>query len=100
MIDWYNMQSKMEPATPPGTTTTVNAAMWEESVRAAFTLWADIIKANKTGLKEQDFRNALSGYYSGYHTKVHALAWQLLPDKYKHGSGRPKKPGKTHNTPK
>ena len=77
--------------------TTVNATMWEESVRAAFSLWASIVTEKKTDWKEKEFAGALKGRCPNYHTKVLSLAWSLLPSDYKHGPGKPKTV-KTSNT--
>ena len=72
-------------------TTTVNAAKWGSSVTAAFGVWAVIIAGDKADWKEDEFRAALAERCSDYHTDVHATAWRLLPDAFKHGIGRPKK---------
>lgn len=77
--------AKAEPVT------TVNAAKWEGSVAAAFGVWADIVAGNKTDWKEDEFRSAIEARCTDYHTKVHAIAWNLLPDEFKNGRGRPKK---------
>ena len=71
--------------------TTVNATKWGNSVTAAFEVWAYIIAGDKTDWKEDEFRTALAGRYLDYHTEVHAIAWRLLPEAFKHGRGRPKK---------
>ena len=100
MLEWYNAKSNDKEKTLE-TITTVNAAMWENSVRAAFSLWADIIKpGGRTDWKEQEFKDALSNLCPDYHSTVLSLAWSLLPGNYKHGPGRPKKPVKTSNTSK
>lgn len=72
-------------------TTTVDAAKWENSVRAVLEIWAEIVQGDKTNWKEAEFRTALAEHYSDYHTKVHSLAWSLLPGAFKHGRGRPKR---------
>ena len=73
-------------------TTTVNAAMWENSVKAAFMAWAQIFQGDKTDWKEKEFQEAVLKHGMGCHTKVLTLAWSLLPsDDFKHGKGRPKK---------
>jgi hypothetical protein len=80
---------------PPST---VNAALWEGSVQAAFTVWAEIVQGDKTDWKEQEFKEAIEKQGMGCHTKVLSTAWSLLPDTFKHGSGRPKKTPKTSNS--
>ncbi|RRD69500.1 MULTISPECIES: hypothetical protein [unclassified Desulfovibrio] len=71
--------------------TTITAAKWENSVRAAFDLWADIIAGDKADWKADEFRTALASRCNDYHTKVMDIAWRLLPDAFKAGAGRPKK---------
>lgn len=71
--------------------TTVSATKWENSVSAAFDLWADIIARDKADWKADEFRTALASRYNDYHTKVMDIAWRLLPDAFKAGAGRPKK---------
>ena len=70
-----------------------NAALWENSVSAAFELWAEIIKGEKNKWKQKEFEDAFIKKCPSkeYHTKVLALAWSKLPDEFKKGSGRPKK---------
>lgn len=75
----------------PMPATTVTAAKWENSVRAAFDLWADIIAGDKADWKADEFRTALASRCNDYHTKVMDIAWRLLPDAFKAGAGRPKK---------
>ncbi|MGD9576021.1 hypothetical protein [Desulfovibrio sp.] len=75
----------VEPAT------TVNATKWGRSVTAAFGVWSAIIAGDKTDWKEDEFRAALAERCNDYHTDVHAIAWRLLPQAFKHGRGRPKK---------
>jgi hypothetical protein len=83
--------AKAEPAT------TANAALWEGSVQAALSVWAQTVQGDKKDWKEQEFRKAVEKQGMGCHTKVFALAWGLLPDDFKHGPGRPKKTLKTSN---
>ena len=80
-----------QPSAAAEPTTTVNAAKWGNSVTAAFGVWAYIIAGGRTDWKEDEFRAALAERCSDYHTDVHATAWRLLPDAFKHGRGRPKK---------
>ena len=70
--------------------TTVKAAKWENSVSAAFDLWNEIFQGNKNSWTRDEFTTALAEKYPDYHTKVLALAWNRLPEKYKQGPGRPK----------
>jgi hypothetical protein len=86
---------KYAEADPPST---VNAALWESSVQAAFTVWAEIVQGDKADWKEREFRDAIKKQGRDYHTKVLFLAWKLLPDNFKHGPGRPKNPPKTSNS--
>lgn len=83
------LETQPPAATEP--TTTVNAAKWGNSVAAAFGVWAGILAGDKADWKEDEFRAALAERCSDYHTEVHATAWRLLPDAFKHGRGRPKK---------
>lgn len=71
--------------------TTVDAAKWENSVKAVLEIWAEIVQGDKTDWKEVECRAELAKRYSDYHTKVLSLAWSLLPGAFKHGRGRPKK---------
>lgn len=79
------LASDVEPAT------TVNATKWENSVVAAFEVWAEIIQGSRTDWKEPEFKAALSARCEDWHTKVLDIAWRALPDSFKHGRGRPKK---------
>ena len=69
-----------------------NADRWERSVEAALELWVTIFTGSKKDWIREDFTNALAKAYSEYHTIVRDLAWQKLPDEFKHGPGRPKNP--------
>lgn len=82
------LENQLAAAAEP--VTTVNATRWGNSVTAAFRVWADIIAGDKTDWKEDEFRKALTKYYNDYLTDVHATAWRLLPEDFKHGRGRPK----------
>lgn len=85
--------AELEKQTIPAieSTTTVNATKWKESVEAAFRVWVGIFAGDKKDWIEDDFRGELSRLCKDYHTDVHAVAWRLLPEAYKHGRGRPKK---------
>ncbi len=85
--------AELETQTIPAieSTTTVNATKWKESVEAALRVWVGIFAGDKKDWIEDDFRGELSRLCKDYHTDVHAVAWRLLPEAYKHGRGRPKK---------
>lgn len=50
-------------------TTTVDAAKWENSVKAVLEIWAEIVQGDKTDGKEDECRAALAQRYRNYHTK-------------------------------
>ena len=71
--------------------TTVNAAKWEGSVKAAFAVWVSIIGEEKNDWTRGKFTAAVRGGFYDYHSTVLEAAWSALPGRYKNGKGRPKK---------
>ena len=69
-----------------------NADLWKKSVEAALKLWVTIFTGAEKKWKKKDFENAFANTCSEYHSTVRELAWQKLPDEFKHGPGRPKNP--------
>ena len=74
--------------------TTVNAKKWKKTVNAVLDTWVHIIQGDKTDWKKEEFSDAIAEKYNDYHTTVTALGWEKLPECYKGGRGRPKKPKK------
>lgn len=70
--------------------TTVNAAMWEGTLKAAFDTWEKIYSSNRSDWKREEFTAMVNSYFQGYHTGAEQLAWERLPSRYKAGRGRPK----------
>ena len=66
---------------------TVNAALWENSVKDALSLLVEILQGDKTDWIRGEFKKRLKG-----HTKVVEAAWSAIPDTFKQGQGRPPKP--------
>lgn len=70
--------------------TTVNAAMWEGTLKAAFDAWEQIYSSNRSDWKREEFTAIVSSHFQGYHTGAEQLAWERLPSRYKAGRGRPR----------
>ena len=72
---------------------TVNAALWEDSCRAACSILVEIMSNGEADIIKRDFEERLKNATAGKrtHSKVDRIAWEALPDKYKHGPGCPKK---------
>lgn len=74
--------------------TKVNAQKWKDSVQAACGLLVFILQGTKYDWRSGEFSAELCKRYKDYHTDVERIAWSALPDKFKHGPGRPaEKPG-------
>lgn len=74
--------------------TKVNTQKWKDSVQAACGLLVFILQGTKDDWRSGEFSAELCKRYKDYHTDVERIAWSALPDKFKHGPGRPaEKPG-------
>lgn len=60
------------------------------TLNAAGELLIEIGKGEKFDYKSNEFHKALSSRYGYYLTEIERWAWRLLPDRFKHGAGRPK----------
>ena len=71
----------------------VNAALWEDSCRAACSVLVEIMSNGETGIIKRDFEERLKNATAGKrtHSKVDRIAWEALPDTYKNGPGCPKR---------
>lgn len=69
--------------------TTVNAQKWKDSMQAACELLVSIMQGGKGNLRSSDFTEELRKRCRDYHTDAERIAWRILPDKFKHGPGRP-----------
>lgn len=78
--------------------TKVNAQKWKDSVQAACGLLVFILQGTKYDWRSGEFSAELCKRYKDYHTDVERIAWSALPDKFKHGPGRPaEKPGNSEH---
>lgn len=78
--------------------TTVNAQKWKDSMHAACGLLVFILQGTKDDWRSGEFSAELCKRYKDYHTDVERIAWSALPDKFKHGPGRPaEKPGNSEH---
>lgn len=81
--------------------TKVNAQKWKDSVQAACGLLVFILQGTKYDWRSGEFSAELCKRYKDYHTDVERIAWSALPDKFKHGPGRPaEKPGNSEHIEK
>ena len=69
--------------------TTVNAKKWKDSVQAVCGLLVFILQGTKDNWRSSDFTEELRKRCNDYHTDAERIAWRTLPDKFKHGPGRP-----------
>ncbi len=85
------LEAEAEKAEPK---TTVDAKRWKACTEAVLKLYREIWVSEdqeKVYLKDEFYDKLHRMTKADYHTTVDRLAWDYLPDKYKHGPGRPKK---------
>lgn len=87
------LRTELAAASQPQEVVTVDAALWENSFRAACSVLVKIVGNNETGITRSTLENRMKDVASGgrTHTKADRIAWESLPDKHKSGPGRPKK---------
>jgi len=80
-------------AAAPQEIVTVDAALWENSCKAACTVLVEIMGNGETGITRDNFLERMRAIIPGKrtHTKADKIAWATLPDRYKNGPGCPKK---------
>ena len=86
-------EAREQLAAAPQEVVTVNAALWEESCKAACVVTEQIAKNRERGITKAAFLGRMKAVTPNKVTCSGAdrAAWKALPDEYKNGPGCPKK---------
>ncbi len=86
-------RAQLAAVSQPQEVVTVDAALWEDSCRAACSVLVKIVGGGETDITNAAFQKRMAAAASGgrTHTKADKIAWKSLPDAHKAGPGRPQK---------